>query len=410
MTINTQHQTRNTQQLTDAFHIFNELSQNLSESYQGLEQQVTRLHTELNAARSERIKTLIEKEKLSNQLQKILAALPAGVVILDNTDKVIDCNAVAVELLGKSLIGTVWADAVETRLIAVADAPQERRAKNGKRVSISHNLFGHGTGQIILLTDVSEMRALQDIVHQKKHLSAMGEMVASMAHQVRTPLSTAILYASQLRSPALSEDKHQKFSKKILERLHYLERQVNDMLIFAREGLLVMEEFSLSTMLNSISDAMEDYQTGRHFHFEISNSTQIDAIVGNENALRGAIMNLLGNAVEVVPEAGSIHLSVRQVEAGNVLFEIADNGPGINESDRARIFEPFFTTRANGTGLGLAVVNSVMQAHKGRVQCISSVEGSVFSLLLPTDHQDFTPLTSAGDDVNQVMEINHETV
>ncbi|MDD4905508.1 MAG: PAS domain-containing protein, partial [Methylobacter tundripaludum] len=106
-----------TEQLTDAFRIFNELSQNLSVSYQGLEEQVAKLHGELAFAHSERLKTLEEKEKLASRLEKILAALPAGVIVLDVDGKVVDCNAVATDFLGEPLVGLNWLDVVARSLI-----------------------------------------------------------------------------------------------------------------------------------------------------------------------------------------------------------------------------------------------------------------------------------------------------
>jgi two-component system sensor histidine kinase FlrB len=171
--------------------------------------------------------------------------LPAAVIVLNDDDQVVDCNTVAINYLSDPLIGQNWFDVVQRSLITVFDNPHERQLRNGKRVSLTRNELNNDSGQIILLSDVSELRSLQDTVNQQKHLSAMGEMVASMAHQVRTPLSTAILYASQMNKVAVTDNSRIKFSNKILERLHFLERQVNDMLIFAKEGRLAMDVFSL---------------------------------------------------------------------------------------------------------------------------------------------------------------------
>jgi two-component system sensor histidine kinase FlrB len=101
---------------------------------------------------------------------------------------------------------------------------------------------------------------------------------------------------------------------------------------------------------------------------------------GNENVLRGAIMNLLNNAQQALNGTGKIQLIVKQQEQCLKII-VKDDGPGISPANRERIFEPFFTTRANGTGLGLAVVDSVMRAHDGIVQCISEPDkGTEFVL------------------------------
>ncbi len=131
----------------------------------------------------------------------------------------VDCNALAIQYLAEPLLGQPWLDIVQRSLLGVFDNPQERQLNNGTRVSISTNELNPEAGRIILISEVSEIRLLQDKLNQQKHLSAMGEMVASMAHQVRTPLSTAILYASQMNKERVSDNCRIKFSKKILERL-----------------------------------------------------------------------------------------------------------------------------------------------------------------------------------------------
>ncbi|MGZ8162971.1 MAG: sensor histidine kinase, partial [Methylobacter sp.] len=374
---------RKTEQLTDAFRIFNELSQNLSVSYQGLEEQVAKLHNELAFAHSERLKTLEEKERLASRLEKILAALPAAVIVLDVAGKILDCNAVAIDFLDEPLVGQFWPEIIARRLIAIIDNPHEHHLLSGKRVNMTCNQLENNSGQIILLSDVSEMRTLQDMLNQQKQLSAMGEMVASMAHQVRTPLTTAILYASQMNNSALDTEKRGRFSGKILERLQFLEKQVNDMLIFAKDGRLAMETFSLAELLNHLGEAFKEYAGRSKINLRITNNALDDEMLGNQNALRGALMNLLNNAVDAVGEMGNIQLSVEQLN-NSLRIAIEDNGSGIANEVCHRVFEPFFTTKTNGTGLGLAVVNSVIKAHGGHVQAESIPGGgTVFSLDIP---------------------------
>lgn len=376
------------EQLTDAFRAFNELSEHLSAAYQGLEEQVAKLHSELSLARSERLKTLEEKEKLASRLEKILAALPAGVIVLDSAGKVLECNALAVTFLGEPVVGLLWATLVERCFLPVFDNPHERQLTDGKPLSINYSQLENDAGQIILLSDVSEMRSLQELFNQQKHLSAMGEMVASMAHQVRTPLATAILYASQLGNAALDESKQQRFTQKILERLHYLERQVNDMLIFAKDGRLAMENFSLYQLLEHLKESLKDYAGQGGVVLQITNTAQEDAMRGNENALRGALMNVLSNAVDALGlmnnDQGCIDITVSQLDANNLKVVIKDNGPGLAKEQCRRIFEPFYTTKVNGTGLGLAVVDSVVRAHGGQVYVASDLgAGAVFTFILP---------------------------
>lgn len=375
-TRNLQYQQK-TERLTDAFRVFNELSENLALSYQGLQEQVANLNRQLMAARNERLATLIEKEKLASRLQQILAALPAAVVVLNVQNQIIDCNEQAIRFLGEPLLGQFWQSVVARSLLPVPDSPHERQLKDGRRVNLVLNHLSNNAEQIILLSDVSELRSLQDTLAQQKHLSAMGEMVASLAHQVRTPLATAILYASQMAKPELAAVKRQQFSEKILERMHYLERQVNDMLIYAKQGRLAMQGFSLSNMLNHVEERMDDFSGAFLLDSRIDEMT----LIGNEDALRGALLNLINNAIEAGADVISMKVesSVRDIE-----IRVRDNGAGIAQTAQAQLFEPFYTTKVNGTGLGLAVVDSVVKSHAGSVACQSELgQGSEFVLTLP---------------------------
>ncbi len=380
------------EQLTDAFRAFNQLSEDLSNSYQGLEEQVAKLHQELAAARSERLKTLDEKAALAARLQQILAALPAAIVILDETSKIVACNAQANNFLGDSLVGLQWDKLAQERLLAVVDNPLERQLLNGMRVTIISSSLPETTEQVIVLSDVSAMNSLQESLNQKKHLSAMGEMVASMAHQVRTPLSTAILYASQLSHPAVTEEKRQRFSQKILERLHYLERQVNDMLVFAKEGRLAMESFSLRALIDSINISMSEILATKNIQFQVQNKCAADLMNGNTDALHGAIMNLINNGLDAISGEGRIDCIVEQLDSQTIVMKISDSGLGMDAMQLKRIFEPFYTTRTAGTGLGLAVVDSVVKAHGGKISCQSKVGvGTEFQMELKCVEQDFAP-------------------
>ena len=387
------------EQLHDAFARFNELSQNLSDSYQELQAQVENLNLELHEARSARLKTLTEKEQLANQLHGLLEALPGGVIVVDGDGRVVQENALVGDLFGRSLMGRNWSQIVSEHPPAAAENPHELRLQSGKFVNVSVRSLNPDPGKIVLLTDVSEVRCLQEIINRQKRLSAMGEMVAGLAHQVRTPLTTAILYASQLGSEKLVSGQRDKFSKKLLERLRFLERQVNDMLIFARDGRLAMEQVHLFHLIARIEEAANMVMLDSEHFFECDPSVPDVAILGNEDALTSIVMNLISNAIQVMDGDGLVRLQFSANSDDSVRISVIDNGPGIPKQHQDRLFEPFFTTRSSGTGLGLAVVDSVVAAHRGRVWCESlRPGGAAFHIELPCA-QDHTALSSGDFDL-----------
>lgn len=395
-----------TEQLKDAFNVFNELSQNLSASYQDLEARVVRLTEELAVAHDARFATLMEKEQFASRLQLLLEALPGGVIVIDKNNFIVEHNRGAVEFLSRPLLGQSWEAVVRRSMRAAGDNPHERILKDGRIVSVLSRRVNDKpeSERIILMTDLSETKALEALVHHQKRLSAMGEMVASMAHQVRTPLSSAILYASQLSDGKLNESQRLKFSKKILDRLRHLERQVNDMLVFARNGQLSMEKISVDSMLEVLRESVEGHVDISSIRFTIDNLSTGSFFYGNADALLGALMNLVSNALSVLKnvENGTIRLVVIVTSERQLRFSLIDNGPGISGELQTRIFEPFFTTRNQGTGLGLAVVESIVGTHKGRVWCESECgNGAKFHIELPVAGKKV--LLSGGRSLNEIM-------
>lgn len=393
-----------TELLADAFRLFNELSENLAHSYQGLQHQVARLTHELATARHERMTTLMDRERLASRLQQILAALPAAVLIIDAAGTIIDANAHACDFLGEPLLDLRWNALMSERLRISNAAPYECQLLDGRTVNLTFNRLGSDGEQLILLADVTELRSLQDSLAQQRHLTAMGEMVATLAHQVRTPLAAAILYASHTIKPDLGEERRLLFSEKILKRLHYLERQINDMLIYAKQGRLSMHSIILSELIEDIQEAID----ASPVHFLLINRAGQRYLLGHQDALRGACLNLLNNAVEA--NAQTIRMTIdHQHQALSI--EISDDGMGIAPALRSQIFEPFFTTKHQGTGLGLAVVKGVIDAHHG---CISydSTQGSGtrFRISLPCPDDMYPINLSSVDTQTMIGEYANETV
>jgi two-component system, sensor histidine kinase FlrB len=237
-------------------------------------------------------------------------------------------------------------------------------------------------GQLIQITDLTETRRLQDQLGHMERLSALGKMAASLAHQIRTPLAAAMLYGANLANRTLSNEARGSFQKKLMDRLRDLETQVSDVLLFARNGeQQVVSAIELTELITSIEHGAEAMlqQVGASLRIEMDEPPI--PLLANSSALASAINNLLANALQ----AGATQLLISAHKTGDeVMLRIVDNGRGMSRELLGRIFEPFYTTRSNGTGLGLAVVQSVVQAHQGKVEVASVAgEGSCFTLRLP---------------------------
>lgn len=220
----------------------------------------------------------------------------------------------------------------------------------------------------------AETQRLREQAERNARLAAMGEMAAQLAHQLRTPLAAALLYAGNLENPDLPEASRVSIAQKTVGRLKHLERLIQDMLLFARGEVLGREPFEVADLLRELAHTFEPLARPRGIAFELGGVTEGLALTGNRKALAGALTNLLENALQAVADnsAAKVSLGVT-ASAGQLAFTVRDNGRGMPPDVVARLFEPFFTTRMDGTGLGLAIARGVARAHGGGIDVTSEL-------------------------------------
>ncbi len=325
----------------------------------------------------------VAKERLAARLESLLQGLPAGVLVLDGAGIIQQANPAAEELLGSPLLGIEWRDVIARAFAPNPQAGCDLMLADGRLVSLSTCPLGDEPGQILLLNDVTETRALQERASRDQRLMAMGRMVASLAHQIRTPLSSALLYASHMKRPDLDEPRRLQLADKILDRIRRLEQLLNDMLLFAHGGLGGGEQLSAGELLAALQELVRPQIGEQDVQLVVVDETAGERVRCNRELLLSALQNLVTNAIQAMGGKGRIELTAFR-RGKELVIAVADNGPGIVPELKARIFEPFVTTRSAGTGLGLAVARGVAQAHHGELEVESERgKGAVFRFLLP---------------------------
>ncbi|ROM71338.1 PAS domain-containing sensor histidine kinase [Pseudomonas brassicacearum] len=367
--------------LEQAFSLFNQMSSQLTDSYSLLEARVTELKGELAVVSAQRMQELAEKERLANRLQNLLDLLPGGVIVIDAHGRVREANPAACELLGLPLEGELWRHVIARCFAPREDDGHEVSLKDGRRLSISTRSLDAEPGQLVLLNDLTETRHLQDQLARHERLSSLGRMVASLAHQIRTPLSAALLYASHLTEQQLPMETQQRFAGRLKERLHELEHQVRDMLVFARGELPLTDRVTPKALLQSLQAAALTHVQDLPIRWQCD--SHAGEVLCNRDTLVGAVLNLIENAIQA--SGGDVRLKVHLYTRGNSLrLCVSDSGSGIEPAVLARLGEPFFTTKTTGTGLGLTVVKAVARAHQGELQLRSRLgRGTCALVLLP---------------------------
>ena len=374
--------------LQATFELFNRMSDDLSDSYRALEGRVSALTDELDRVNLQREQEVRSKEQVTARLSNLLDLLPGGVVVLDRWGTVSQINPAGEELLTTGLEGRKWVDIIAEFFAPQKDDGHEISMKNGKRVSLSTRSLEEETGQIILLTDQTETRRLQEQLSRGQRLSALGRMVSALAHQIRTPLSAAILYAGHLSERDLTSEQTKRFSQKIVSRLNNLEQQVRDMLVFAKGDVTLSDSMTIGSMLEELKIAVDVPLSANQASLLISNDLSDTRIVCNSQTMIGALSNLVNNALQASDMGANIQLSTRR-ENSDIVISIEDSGCGIPENIMQRLQqeEAFVSTKSQGTGLGIAVVRAVVKAHQGEFVLVSKEgRGTQASIKLPCVH------------------------
>ena len=339
---------------------------------------------------SSRVDTALCNDELASlrlqasRLEHLLQVMPAGVIVIDGKGIVRQANEQAKALLGEPLEEEVWRRIISRSFKPRADDGHEVSLVDGRRVKLSITPLENEPGQLIVITDLTETRQLQARVSHMQRLSSLGKMVASLAHQIRTPLSAAMLYASNLTRKGLPHQAQSEFACKLSDRLKELERQVNDMLLFAKSGEeQVVCDITLQELFNAIESSAVSMVSQASQHVSFSGFDKAAVITGNLTALQGALLNLVHNASQATPKGCTVEVNASLIQE-KLIVSVVDKGKGVPDALKNKVFEPFFTTKTHGTGLGLAVVKSVVAAHNGQLNvCDTSQGGACFSVALP---------------------------
>lgn len=360
------------------------------------EKELERLHR----AEKERAE---QTERLSEEVTR---NMPAGLLLVNASGIITSANPAAETALGirglayRRYTEALGADSAVTRLIGncLAHGRTHRREEiqhttlSGELrqlgVTISPVMHGTGTqkvsGAICLLSDLTELAALQRQMHLKENLAALGELSAGIAHEFKNALATISGYAQMIQGEA--SEVTAKYADRILEQTRAITHVITEFMKFARPLELANDQVEVRPLVERVIAEVRDVVPQVILAAE-GDFTQVS---GDEGLLRQAVLNLARNAAEASrdrPSGGRVIVrgSVEQNGGFDVQrISVSDNGPGIPSADLPKIFRPFYTTKAQGTGLGLAVVQKIVVQHGGTVEVRNQPQGGAeFILWLP---------------------------
>jgi signal transduction histidine kinase len=238
---------------------------------------------------------------------------------------------------------------------------------------------------LVLMRDRTELAGLERELHRNEKLAAIGRMAAGVAHEIRNPLSALRGFAQFFAKKLAGKEPEELYARTMVQEADRLNRVITDLLFLARPRQLAFSQVPLAEVFGEVHTllSMDVEAAGGTFEQDI----RAVSATADRDALKQAIINLVMNSVEALPEEdGVISLESHQDDGGTRIL-VRDNGRGMTAEEREHALEPFFTTRDKGTGLGLAIVHTIMQEHEGSIEIETAPgTGTTISLFFPLNH------------------------
>lgn len=335
-------------------------------------------------------------------LSSILSHMSQGLLCMDLKGFVTTYNAAAESLLGidsqkvlykpfssafsDNLFGFSMREALlnqkaPSKTIATISSAQSERREVEVEATFMHK---QSPGMIVLLRDITDWHRLQELAQRNDRLKALGELAAMVAHEIRNPLGSIKGFASLLEKDLKGQPDLQRLASSIVEGADNLNCLVTNVLNYSRPLFTCIDSKDLITLVHEVCRQVEvDEMFTPNIRMEIQSPLATLVAPVDVSLLKSALLNLIVNAIQAMPNGGILSLSLNQDEKFAIMT-IADTGMGIPKEHLTKIFSPFFTTKATGNGFGLAEVHRVIQAHAGHIE-VHSIEGkgTTFTISIP---------------------------
>jgi len=263
------------------------------------------------------------------------------------------------------------------------------------------NSAGEQLGLVLIFEDISREIKMEDEFRRMGELAAVGQLAASIAHELRNPLSSIKGAAQFLKKEYEDHASIVEFLSIIIEEVNGLNKLTTEFLDFARPMQLELKTTSVNKVVEKTLQLMSVHITDNNVVVKENLGRSISEIQADAEQLEQVLKNIIINALQAMPEGGVLTLETGTTPANGAYMAISDTGVGIAQDKLDRIFLPFVTTKTKGTGLGLSVVHKIIENHGGRIEVTSEVgKGSTFKVVLPRTGI-HTPITTEFD---QTME------
>ena len=325
---------------------------------------------------------------------EVVAAMPAGLVLVGPDGRVAMANGAAESLAGVPPGGLIGREASAVLPPEVLKNPpaDEREmdislaggpvAAHGVSVSAVRTDEGTPVGSLVVLRDLREVRRLEAEVRRREKLAAVGNLAAGVAHEIRNPLSSIRGYAAYFGAKFAPGSEDRQAAEIMVREVDRLNRVISELIEFARPSDLKRRPVRLSDLAGHAARLIRPDALARGVAITQESSGEDPEVLADPDRLAQAVLNLCLNAVQAMDTGGDMGLGVGVAADGRAYLEVTDTGSGIDPADRDRIFDPYFTSKAQGTGLGLPIAHKIVAAHGGEIRLTARPQGGTSAMVL----------------------------
>lgn len=413
--------------LAKLFQEFQESTRTLQEAYEKLQVRVAEIDAELEAKNEELQESNsalenknAELEEVRQSLSNVLKSMNSGVITIDLSGWVTMTNPTAASWLNIALdaeekydisdffpahvspcvlsslsTGQRFSDVEE---VVVSREGEERFIRTN--AAPIHDANGNRVGALMIFNDITQLKILQEKARRQDRLTALGELAAGVAHEMRNPLTTIRGYIQILPTEMADPEFQEEFLTEALREIDRLTELTDSLLDFSKPISSNIQPGIVDILVQEVVAQVTAQATEKGVELSVALESDNASVLMDRNRVKQVLLNLILNAFDAIgsqssdqtgPGKRSVMISTGRRTGpsspdGSPYYYISvqDNGPGIPESIRSRLFDPFFTTKERGTGLGLSVSNRIVQEHGGLIQMSSDIgQGTKFTILLP---------------------------
>ncbi len=389
--------------LSRAFYLFSEESERIKKNYLKLKEELKKTHLHLDKTHEELIKSVTQLKTTSSYLNSLLKNISQGILFIHMNGTILSYNKAAEKILKieeskvlfrkytqvfkDTFFGFSVKDALDFGMLTSLSYFTHFLEAERREIEVTSSFLSDGEnpygGLLLLLRDITEFEKLKQVTHRTSRLQQLGEIAATIAHEIKNPLGGIRGYASLLCQDLKTRSEREKIQN-IIEGVKILDKLVEKVLVYTKPLELQLHSHDFSMFLrNTCKFLIMDPNFNRKYQLEIHISDDPLFVPFDKDAMRSCLWNLIINAFQSMKKGGKVTVSLMKQDQ-SILLNISDQGIGIAEKDLENIFSPFFTTKEEGNGLGLAEAHKIVQAHRGKIEVRSQLEkGTTFTLSLP---------------------------